>query len=246
MAQPLISVVIPVYNHAHALRRSFFSLFEQTYRPLQVILVDDGSTDNLSQVLEEMQTRIETNDAGFTLKILRQTNQGAPVARNLGFEKVTGEFVIFWDADTVAKPEMLEKFKCELDKHAEASYAYSQFRFGWKKFKSQVFNANDLKKCNYVDMTSLIRVSDLPKVFAARGLFDVSLIKFMDWDVWLTLLERGKKGVFVPQVLYRKIVGLRRGYSSWLPKWAYLFPWASKQIKKYEEAKKIILKKHRL
>ncbi|TSC84801.1 MAG: glycosyltransferase [Parcubacteria group bacterium Gr01-1014_13] len=238
---PLISVIIPVYNHAHTLKRTLESLFNQTYRPLEVIVVNDGSTDNFDEVVKEclLLTDGDCIGAGSVLSVISQPNSGAPVARNRGFAISKGEYVIFWDADTLAHPQMLQKMFAYLQKHPEASYAYSQFKFGWKRIKSQHFDAEKLKQINYIDVTSLIRRADFPK-------FDESLKRFQDWDLWLTMLEQGKTGIFIPEVLYEKVVGSREGISTWLPSFMYQLPWKTKQVKKYEEAKEIIVKKHHL
>lgn len=238
---PLISVIIPVYNHAHTLKRTLESLFNQTYRPLEVIVVNDGSTDNFDEVVKEclLLTDGDCIGAGSVLSVISQPNSGAPVARNKGFAMSKGEHVIFWDADTLAHPQMLQKMFAYLQKHPDASYAYSQFKFGWKRIKSQHFDADKLKQVNYVDVTSLIRRADFPK-------FDESLRRFQDWDLWLTMLEQNKTGVFIPEVLYEKVVGSREGISTWLPSFMYQLPWKSKQVKKYDAAKEIILKKHHL
>jgi glycosyltransferase involved in cell wall biosynthesis len=239
--QPLISVIIPVYNHAHTLKRTLESLFNQTYRPLEVIVVNDGSTDNFDEAVKEclLLTDGDCIGAGSVLSVISQPNSGAPVARNRGFTSSKGEYVIFWDADTLSYPQMLQKMFAYLQKHPEASYAYSQFKFGWKRIKSQHFDADKLKQVNYIDVTSLIRRADFPK-------FDESLKRFQDWDLWLTMLEQGKTGVFIPEVLYEKVVGSREGISTWLPSFMYQLPWKTKQVKEYEGAKEIIVKKHRL
>jgi hypothetical protein len=78
------------------------------------------------------------------------------------------------------------------------------------------------------------------------GPFDESLKRFQDWDLWLTLLAQNKTGVFVPEVLFKKIVGGRVGMSKWLPKWFYpLFP-NSKAVTQYAAARKKIVQKHHL
>ena len=237
----LISVIIPVYNHAHTLKRSIESIFNQTYRPLEVIVVNDGSTDNFAEVIKEclLLTEGDCIGAGSVLSVISQTSSGAPAAKNRGLAQSKGEYVIFWDADTLARPQMLQKMFDALQKNPHASYAYSQFKFGWKTIKSNTFAADKLKKINYIDTTSLIRRQDFPG-------FDESIKRFQDWDLWLTMLEQGKIGVFIPEVLYKKIVGGREGISSWLPSFFYRLPWTTKEVKKYEEAKNIILKKHKL
>lgn len=252
--QPLISIIIPVYNHAHTLKRSVESIFRQTYRPLEVIVVDDGSTDNFAEVIKDclLLTDGDNIGGGSVLSVISQPNSGAPTARNRGFANSKGEYVIFWDADTLAQPQMLEKMFSALQKHPQAAYAYSQFKFGWKKIKSQRFDADKLKQVNYIDVTSLIRRSAISPPYqggvgvVAEGPFDTSLKRFQDWDLWLSMLEQGKTGIFIPEVLYEKVVGSREGISTWLPSFFYQLPWKTKEVKKYEEARGIILKKHGL
>jgi len=247
---PLISVIIPVYNHAHTLKRSIESIFRQTHRSLEVIVVNDGSTDNFDEVIKIVNARSEATKQSLEIKIITQPNQGAPAARNKGFAISKGEYVIFWDADTLAQPKMLEKMFIALQKNPDAAYAYSQFKFGWKKIKSQLFDANKLKQVNYIDVTSLIRrpaINCHPElVSGSKCPFDTSLKRFQDWDLWLSMLEQGKTGIFIPEVLYEKVVGSRDGISTWLPRFVYQLPWKTKQVKKYDSARSIILKKHHL
>ncbi|OGH91637.1 MAG: hypothetical protein A2534_00930 [Candidatus Magasanikbacteria bacterium RIFOXYD2_FULL_39_9] len=239
--QPLISVIIPVYNHAHTLKTSIEGIFRQTYRPLEVIVVDDGSTDNFEEAVKECLalTEKECIGEGSLLSVISQPNAGAPAARNRGFAASKGEYVIFWDADTISDPNMLQKMYKALQNNPQAVYAYSQFKFGWKTFKSQEFNSEKLKQINYIDVTSLIRRKDFVG-------FDEKIKRFQDWDLWLSMLEQGKIGVFVPEVLYKKIVAGRVGISNWLPSFFYKLPWKSKQVQKYDDAKEIIVKKHKL
>lgn len=236
---PLISVIIPVYNHSRELMRTLASLITQSYRPLEIIIVNDGSTDAFENFARQIQNRANRQD--FSIKIINQKNLGAPAARNRGFRESTGEYVIFWDADTLAMSCFISKLKEALDNHPEASYAYSKFKFGWKTMRSQKFCVDDLKRYNYIDTTSLIRRSALP----ARP-FDESLKRLQDWDLWLTLLEQNKTGTFVPEVLFKKIVGNRQGISQWLPSFAYrLLPFL-KSARNYNVARRLVLRKHGL
>lgn len=232
----MISLIVPVHNHAGTLERSLKSLAYQTYRPLEVIVVDDGSTDNFASYLPAW-SRI------MPFQFINQPHQGAAAARNRGYREARGEFIIFWDADTIARPEMLARLKRQLDANPEASYAYCQFRFGWKKMKSQPFSVADLRRFNYIDTTSLIRRSAL---LGVPGPFDESLTRFQDWDLWLTLLEQNKKGIFIPEVLYTKIVHRRQGISSWLPSFAYQLPGRFQAARLYQQARAKVLAKHQL
>ncbi|MFA6548254.1 MAG: glycosyltransferase family A protein [Candidatus Magasanikbacteria bacterium] len=235
----LVSVVIPVFNHAHTLEICLRTIFSQSHdQPIELIIVNDGSTDNFGETLKNILNKYPEIKA-MNPVVVEQTNLGAPAARNRGFLEAHGEYVIFVDADTVCRPHMISTMKKALDQNPQASYAYSQFCFGWKKMKSHVFDSDLLKQINYIDVTSLVRTKDFVP-------FDESLKRFQDWDLWLMMLEQNKTGVFVPQVLYKKIVFGRVGYSSWLPSWFYKLPWKTKKVEKYEQAKEIILKKHGL
>lgn len=232
----LISIVIPVYNHDLQLFDSLKSLKAQTYKNIEIIVVDNGSNDHWEEMVEKSKTELH-----LPIKACTEPKKGANWARNRGLRELSPEsaYVIFWDADTIAKPQMLSKMKTALDNHPEAGYAYSQFYFGWKKMKSQSFNAEELKKNNYIDTTSLIRRRDFLN-------FDPQIQRFQDWDLWLTLLENKKTGIFIPEILYRKTVGRRRGISHWLPSFFFHLPFKTKAVEEYEKDKKIILDKHHL
>jgi len=237
--QGLISIIIPVYNHAHTLKKCLTTAVESArHYPIELIVVNDGSTDNFHEVFASIITEF-SNIKALKPLVINQPNLGAPVARNRGFEKAKGEYVIFMDADTVCYPEMFNEMMLSLQSHPEASYSYSRFRFGWKTMKSHSFDKELLKKINYIDVTSLIRSKDF--IF-----FDESLKRFQDWDLWLSMLERHKTGIFVPKILYKKIVGKRKGISNWLPSFVYNLPWKIKEVKNYEEARGLIVRKHAL
>jgi len=97
-----VSVIIPTYNRAATLGRAIDSALEQTIDDLEVVVVDDGSTDDTESVLAAYEDpRVRT--------IIHATNQGANVARNTGLEHVRGEYVAFLDSDDVWHPAKLER-----------------------------------------------------------------------------------------------------------------------------------------
>ena len=235
MGLPLISIVIPVYNHAKALAESLRSLVRQTYRPLEIIIVNDGSTDGFLEQREVYTSILET--AGLKTSIISQANQGASGARNRGLAEACGEFVICWDADTVAEPTMLEQLYQALLTHPEASFAYSPYYFGTKLIKSSAFDPVLLKKINYIDTTSLVRRDHMIA-------FDPTLKRFQDWDLWLSMVEKGRKGIFVPHPLFKKIVRGRKGYSAWFPSFFLKLPWKTARVRAYYAARDHLFKKH--
>src|SRR5215510_949491 len=98
MTSKLISCIIPVFNGARYLREAIESIFNQTYRPLEVIVVDDGSTDDTANIVASY---------GKQLIYVRQANAGPGPARNLGLSVAHGEFVAFLDADDLWHSEKL-------------------------------------------------------------------------------------------------------------------------------------------
>lgn len=100
---PKVSVIIPVYNAEKYLRNCLDSVVSQTLRDIEIICVDDGSTDNSLAILREY----EKNDA--RVAVLHQSNINAGAARNNGFARATGEYLAFLDADDFFKSDMLEK-----------------------------------------------------------------------------------------------------------------------------------------
>lgn len=233
-----ISVVVPVYNRAQVFFRALESIAKQTYRPLQIIVVDDGSTEDIETVFGIISERHSSNECSFVY--IRQENTGAPAARNRGFAEVKGEYVIFWDADIIGKANMLEVMHDILVKNSDASFAYSNFLLGRKLFRGIPFSHDALKKNNYITSTSLIRTADAVK-------WDESLKRFQDWDLWLTMAGQGKKGVWIDEILFQVEGG--GTISSWLPSFAYRVPfrWLPSiytKVKNYEAAREVLWYKH--
>lgn len=100
---PLLSVIVPVYNTAPFLTRCLESLIQQTYRNLEIICVNDGSTDGSAAILDEYAAK------DSRIKVIHQENAGVSVARNRGLDAATGEFVTFVDADDWLEPDSYEK-----------------------------------------------------------------------------------------------------------------------------------------
>ncbi len=101
MEKAFVSVVIPTYNRAATIEKAVRSVLEQTYDTLEVIVVDDGSTDNTRQIIEEI--------GDPRLRYLWQENSGACAARNHGAEQAKGAYIAFHDSDDIWHPDKLEK-----------------------------------------------------------------------------------------------------------------------------------------
>ena len=98
-----ISVIVPVYNCEDYLEESIRSILNQSFNDIEIICVDDGSTDDSLNILKEL-SKQDTR-----LKVYTQENQGASVARNNALEKASGDYIYFFDADDYAVEDCLEK-----------------------------------------------------------------------------------------------------------------------------------------
>jgi glycosyltransferase involved in cell wall biosynthesis len=104
----LVSIIIPTYNREDLIEECVQSVFNQAYRPLEIIVVDDGSTDGTAAVLEKLKVAsAEFEDCRFEYHIT--ANKGAPHARNYGLKRSKGDYIVFLDSDDRLLPEKVEK-----------------------------------------------------------------------------------------------------------------------------------------
>lgn len=229
----MISVIIPIYNQANKLSQCLDSLLGQTFTDYEVIIINDGSQDELLPVVNSYRAKF----TGHNFKFITQENQGSNPARNRGAQEASGEFLLFCDADLIMQPSMLHRMHQALQDNPQASYAYSSFYYGRKLFKLWPWQAKRLRHMPYIHTSSLIRASDFPG-------FDNAVKRLQDWDLWLTMLEQKHQGVFIKEPLFTIQVGGM--ISRWLPKAFYrLLPWLP-AVRQYHRAEIVIKTKHNL
>lgn len=232
----MISIIIPVYNQAKKIRETLESIAKQTLTDWEVIVVNDGSTDDLEK---EFTAFLNKFSGPNSFIFLNQENRGAPSARNTGARKAQGEFLFFCDGDAVLNPRALELLQSALLFDTKAAFAYSAFKWGRRLFKVGPYNYERLRREPYIHTMSLIRASAFP----ASG-WDESIKRFQDWDLWLTIASAGGYGIFIDQVLFTVSPG---GHiSSWMPSLTYRWLPFLPAVKRYEAAKKIIYTKHQI
>ncbi len=228
----MISIIIPVYNQAKKLSQCLDSIKNQTYSNYEIIIVNDGSTDNVNEVIDKYKPIFT-----YKLSYFEQENKGSNPARNRGAKIAKGKYLLFCDADIIMKPEMLKIMLDALKNNPKASYTYSSFKYGCKIFKLWPFDAEKLKQMPYIHTTSLIHKEHF---FG----FDEKIKRLQDWDLWLTIFEQGHTGIWIDQILFKVQTG--GTISSWLPSFTYkLLPFLP-SVKKYNEAVKIIKAKHKI
>ncbi len=123
MTAPLISCIVPVWNRERFVAETLDSILAQTYRPIEVIVVDDGSTDGTPQVLAGYGDRITT---------LRQENAGPGPARNTGIRAARGEFLAFLDSDDLWLPEKLAIQHARFEAHPELEACVTRLQNFWE------------------------------------------------------------------------------------------------------------------
>jgi glycosyltransferase involved in cell wall biosynthesis len=186
MNNPLVSIIIPCYNAKKTITKTLVSVFNQSYQPLEILAVNDGSTDSTPDILQKYSQQV---------KLFYQDNKGASAARNRGFRESTGQYLLFCDSDVELKPDMVKKMVAMLEEHPEKAYCYCNFRFGYHTFDLFPFDAVRLQKENYISTMSLIRRD------CFLG-FDESLRRFQDWDLWKRMLKKGYTGLWCPERLF--------------------------------------------
>lgn len=117
--RPVVSVIIPVYNGARFLRAALESVFAQTYQPFEVIVVDDGSSDDSRVIAQSFPD----------VRYIQQANQGVAAARNNGIEAARGDFFAFLDQDDLWTPEKLKLQMDHLLTHPELGYTLTQQKY---------------------------------------------------------------------------------------------------------------------
>jgi glycosyltransferase involved in cell wall biosynthesis len=122
----LVSVIIPTYNRSAFLKEAIESVIAQTYRPIECVVVDDGSTDNTKEVVEEI---ANTADRNFKLLYIFQENSGSQVARNTGTKASSGEYIQYLDSDDLLFPHKIENQVTFLQEHKDCDGVWG----GWAK-----------------------------------------------------------------------------------------------------------------
>jgi glycosyltransferase involved in cell wall biosynthesis len=202
-----ISVIIPAYNAAAFLPQSLQSVLDQSLQPEEIIVVDDGSTDDTATTAAAFSPRI---------RVLSIPNSKLGAARNFGVSQAGGEWIAFLDADDVWQEEKLERQASELAKCAEADLCYTghvpftmehgEMAFGDPvagKLSSEIKN-NLYHAFTFLPSSAIVRKTALTRVGGFSADPDIA----EDWDLWLRLLHAGCRFAACPECLvYYRVHG---------------------------------------
>ncbi len=201
---PLVSIILPTYNCAAFLPHSIGTILLQTYNSYEIIVIDDGSTDNTKEVLHPFMQRIKY--------IRLEQNKGLPTARNIGIRSAQGKYIAFIDADDLWLPEKLQTDIEYFETHSEVSMIYSKHINIDEKgddldgnTKRQLPSGNIFTQLfseqNFIITSSVVVRKE---VFETTGLFDEQLFNCQDWDMWLRIAFHFQvAGINKPLVKYR-------------------------------------------
>ena len=196
---PKVSVIIPTYNYGKYIEKAIDSVFAQTYKDFEIIVVDDGSTDNTREIIE--------NKYKDKVKYFYQENKGAPSARNKGIEESKGEYLVFLDADDWLKPMALLSRLEYLKEHSDCGWVHGPFcyhdEYGKdisKKFNNYPFLYLNKRKGNILKYILLGELISTCSVMISRilvlnvGGFDITLPCLQDYELSLRLAAQSPVG----------------------------------------------------
>ena len=180
--KPLISVIIPIYNTGDSAVKLLNKLTKQSYENLEIICVDDGSKDGSFDLVSEFIRQSKLKNKNLNMTILRQKNQGAAGARNLGLKKASGEYVTFIDSDDEVKQTHIEDLLKSLEKDPRnalsvCGYVYRRLRMQTEKnfFTNEIWTG--LEEVNFRAYILSLLASDGRMYAAINKMFRLSVIK---------------------------------------------------------------------
>lgn len=199
-----ISVIIPVWNQAEYLEDCIESVYSQTVSPYEIIVVNDGSTDNSLEIAERYMFK-QYPGIQSPVRVINQVNKGLASARNTGIMNATGEWVLFLDSDDILKENAIEVFTKTIVQSQGQNptvIAPSFECFGLRNDTVILggFGVEDLKIANRLGYFSLVRRDAL---LACGGYNPKMIWGFEDWDLWFDLFKRGSIFLVLQDVLVK-------------------------------------------
>ena len=149
---PLISIIVPIYNQEKFLPRCLDSVLNQTYGHLEIICVDDGSTDSTAEIIKEYA------DMDSRVVYCKNIGKSVSAARNLGIEKVSGEYIGFVDSDDFIQPQMYEFMLRAITENCCEMVACGYERVDGTNYRSFDYSARECRTSEFVDMYNFDKI----------------------------------------------------------------------------------------
>lgn len=192
---PKVSVVIPCYNHGEFLQETLDSLQLQTYSDFEVIVVNDGSTDEGTVALLQRLKMARTT-------VVHTENRGVSAARNRGIAEARGEYILPLDADDRIGPDYLELAVALLDSESDAGIVYCErLLFGEREGVDPLpeYDPRGLLIDNCICPAALFRKIDWKRV---GGYSEKMVHGWEDWDFWISISELNRRVIKIPEPLF--------------------------------------------
>lgn len=196
---PTISIVVPSYNQSEYLEDCLDSCYNQTTPALEIIVVDDGSTDNSLEIANQYMFK-EFPFIESPVRVISQVNKGLPSARNTGIMNAKGDYILFLDADDMLKENAIAKITQEIVK-TNADVVAPSFREFGKSERDVIlggFTMDELKVANRIGYFSCTRRSALLEI---GGYSPRMKWGWEDWHLWFDLFRRGKTIAILQDIL---------------------------------------------
>lgn len=197
--KPLVSVIVPAYNAASFIEETLESVLASTYRPLEVIVVDDGSTDNSREIITDF-AKEHTE-----VRVVHQANAGPGAARNRAIRESKGIYILPVDADDKIHPKYIEEAVQVLETQPEVRVVGCRAEFFGARTGEWItppFSKALLARKNMIDTCAMYRRTDWNKTLG----YNEHCIAREDWDMWISLFELGGEFVKLPEIrLYYRV-----------------------------------------
>lgn len=192
--EPRVAVVVTCFNLGEYVTEALASVRAQTLQKVETVIVDDGSTD--AYTVARLAALAEDG-----WRVLRTENRGLPAARNLGIRKTHAPYICCLDADDRLRPSYLEKAVAALDANARAGFVscfYELFDGGSGRYCYTQLRLPQMLVRNEAAVSSVFR----REAWAAAGGYCEILPAMQDWDLWISILEKGWRAALLPEVLF--------------------------------------------
>jgi glycosyltransferase involved in cell wall biosynthesis len=195
MTPGLISVIVPCYNQGIYLKETIQSALASTYRPLEIIIINDGSTDDSLEIVRFLEAQHPE------VRVLDQANAGVTKARNSGIAAAQGEYILPLDGDDLISATYIEKGIAILSARPAVKVVYCQAEkfsdSSRKLWKLKPFSLQQLAKDNMIFVSALFRKAD---ALGVGGFSEDMQLGREDWEFWIKLLKNGGEVVQLPEV----------------------------------------------
>ncbi len=241
-AEPLVSYVVPTFNRASFLPECIDSILAQTYKNIEIIVVDDGSNDGTAELIKTKYPNV---------KYLYHDNHRIPYTLNRGFKAARGEYVCWLSSDDGIMPDKTAKQVLFMQQHPELDLSFTEYEIRWRGDSAYTGNAGTIQHwtpkrfssnyaeyqecferviCNGNGSTTIFRTSAFPRM----GYFIETLWTAQDWEMWLRYLRVGAVGMVNENLGYRnEHAGVSQGLCQKDPEMLKLFQAEIKFIKDY-------------